>query len=175
MTAVPATALKSSSAGLPPLRLWIAPGTSGLAPHVALAATGAAFEIRPVDLTQGEHRQAAILHVNPFGTVLALEDGGQVIPETGAILLHLAERFPAAGLLAPGGAARSQGLRWLFHAAAVHADFMTWRRSMFRYSDDAEGKASVQAWMADRLAAAFPRHRRGDGRALPGGRCRGCG
>ena len=54
-----------------------------------------------------------------------LEDGEVAIPETGAILLGVAERFPEAGMLPQGGAARAQALRWLFHAAALHADFMT--------------------------------------------------
>lgn len=137
------------------LRLHVHPGTSGLAPHMALLATGAAFEVRIIDLFAGEGRTPAFLQLNPFGTVPVLEDGETVIPETGAILLHVAERFPNAGLLPRGGADRAQALRWLFHAAALHADFMTWRRASFALRDDPHALEATQAWMAGRLAEAF--------------------
>lgn len=137
------------------LRLHIHPGTSGLAPHMALLAAGADFEVWALDLFAGEARTPAFLRLNPFGTVPVLEDGDAVIPETGAILLHVAERFPAAGLLPSGAAARAQALRWLFHVAALHADFMTWRRASFDLRDDLHAMDATQAWMARRLAEAF--------------------
>lgn len=137
------------------LRLHIHPGTSGLAPHMALLAAGADFEVRIIDLFAGEGRTPAFLRLNPFGTVPVLEDGDAVIPETGAILLHVAERFPDAGLLPRVGADRAQALRWLFHVAALHADFMTWRRASFALRDDQHAMEATQAWMAGRLAEAF--------------------
>ncbi len=151
----PSDAAPGSLALGAPLILHIANGTSGLAPHMALLAARAEFEVRPLELMRGEHRQPAFLRLNPFGTVPVLEDGDLVIPETGAILLHVAERFPAAGLLPQGGAARALALRWMFHTAALHADFMTWRRSMFRFGEDDAARTAVQGWMADRLGAAF--------------------
>ncbi len=137
------------------LRLHIHPGTSGLAPHMALLAVGAPFEVRTLDLFAGEARTPAFLSLNPFGIVPVLEDGDAVIPETGAILLHVAERFPDARLLPEDAAARAQALRWLFHMAALHADFMTWRRAGFALRDDPHAKEATQAWMARRLAEAF--------------------
>ena len=137
------------------LRLHIHPGTSGLAPHMALLAAGVAFEVRTLDLFAGEARTPAFLVINPFGTVPVLEDGDAAIPETGAILLHVAERFPAAGLLPVDDKAKAQALRWLFHAAALHADFLTWRRASFALRDDPHALEATQAWMARRLADAF--------------------
>ena len=139
----------------PTLRLHIHPGTSGLAPHMALLAAGAAFDLQVIDLFSGGGRTAEFLCLNPFGTVPVLEDGDAIIPETGAILLHVAERFPDARLLPGSGVGRTLGLRWLFHAAALHADFMTWRRSSFALRDDPHAMEAVQAWMARRLADAF--------------------
>ena len=81
------------------LRLHIHPGTSGLAPHMVLLAADATFEMRTIDLFAGEGRTPAFRQLSPFGTVPVLEDGEAVIPETGAILLHVAERFPDAELL----------------------------------------------------------------------------
>jgi len=103
----------------------------------------------------GEHRNSAFLQLNPFGTVPVLEDGDQAITETGAILLHIAERYPQASLIPTEGASRTLALRWLFHAVSIHADFMTWRRAMFKFREDASAKAAVQGWMADRLASSF--------------------
>jgi len=137
------------------LRLHVHPGTSGLAPHMALLAASALFEVRTIDLFAGEDRTPAFRRLNPFGTVPVLEDGEAVIPETGAILLHVAERFPDAGLLPRGGADRAQALRWLFHVAALHADFMTWRRASLALREDQHAMEATQAWMARRLAEAF--------------------
>ena len=137
------------------LRLHLHPGTSGLAPHMALLATGAPFELRTLDLFRGEHRTPAFLQLNPFGTVPVLEDGGEAIPETGAILLHLAERFPGSGLLPRGGNEHVRAVRWLFHAVAIHADFMTWRRAGFTLRDDPHAMDATRTWMAERLANAF--------------------
>lgn len=137
------------------LRLHIHPGTSGLAPHMALLAAGADFEVGALDLFAGEARTPTFPRLNPFGTVPVLEEGGTVIAETGAILLHVAERFPAAGLLPGGAAARAQALRWLFHVAALHADFTTWRRASLALRDDPHARDATQAWMARRLAEAF--------------------
>ena len=137
------------------LRLHIHPGTSGLAPHMALLAAGVPFEVRTIDLFAGEGRTPAFQQLNPFGTVPVLEDGEIVIPETGAILLHVAERFPDAGLLPRAGPDRAQALRWLFHAAALHADFMTWRRASMALREDRHAMEATQEWMARRLAEAF--------------------
>ena len=137
------------------LRLHVHPGTSGLAPHMALLAAGAVFDVRTINLFAGEGRTPAFQRLNPFGTVPVLEDGDTVVPETGAILLHVAERFSDAGLLPRGGADRAQALRWLFQVAALHADFMTWRRASFALRGDPHAMEATQAWMARRLAEAF--------------------
>lgn len=121
---------------------------------MALLATGADFEVVEINLFTGEHRTQAFLGLNPFGTVPVLQIDGQVVPETGAILLCLAERYPEAGLL-PHDRGRTQALRWLFHAAAIHADFMTWRRASFQLPDDPGIRDAVKAWMARRLEGAF--------------------
>lgn len=136
------------------LRLHLHPGTSGLAPHMALLATGAGFETVLVNLHEGAHRQRDFLEINPFGTIPVLEDGAIIVAETGAILLHVADRFPASGLLPAQGPTRHVAIRWLFHAASIHADFMTWRRAAFAV-EDAGTRAVVQDWMARRLADAF--------------------
>lgn len=120
---------------------------------MALLATGVPFDLVDVDLTQRAHRAPGFLKMNPFGTVPLLEDSDDLIPETGAILLHLAERFPASDPLPQTG--RAQALGWVFHAAAIHADAMTWSRVGFAPNQDPNTKDAIRGWMAQRLANAF--------------------
>ena len=110
---------------------------------MALLATGAPFDLVDVDLTPRAHRAPAFLKLNPFGTVPLLEDGADLIPETGAILLHLAERFPASNLLPRTG--RAQALGWVFHAAAIHADAMTWSRVGFAPDQNPSTQNAIRA------------------------------
>lgn len=137
------------------LCLYLHPGKSGLAPHMALLLAGARFELRFVDLPNGEQQTPAFLALNPFGTIPVLTDGDRVVTETGAILLHIAERFPDSALLPASGPERAGTLRRLFHAAALHAEFMMWHRSGSALANAPDSQESVRAWMGERLAAAF--------------------
>ncbi|HSH90836.1 MAG TPA: glutathione S-transferase [Ramlibacter sp.] len=75
------------------------------------------FEVVPVDLAGGEHKQPGFLAKNPFGQVPVIEDGEVTLADSNAILVYLAGRY-APGQWLPGdphGAARVQ--RWLSAAA----------------------------------------------------------
>lgn len=77
---------------------------------------GIVLEIVPVDLFVA--RDPAYAEQNPTGKVPTLvDDDGRVIWESGAILVHLAERFPAAGVWPADATARATVLRWMFFAA----------------------------------------------------------
>lgn len=81
----------------------------------ALEETGQPYEVRLVSfaaLKAAEH-----LARNPFGQIPTLEDGELVLFETGAIVLHLAERFP--GLLPEDAAARARAVAWVFAALST--------------------------------------------------------
>ena len=96
------------------LRLYYAPGHASLAPHLLLRELGQPFELVLVDPEQGAQRSPDYLQLNPSGLIPALADGELVIYETVAILLHLADRHPQAGLLPPPGSAeRAQAYKWL--------------------------------------------------------------
>jgi glutathione S-transferase len=76
---------------------------------------GAPYELRVLDLQNDEQRKPAYLAVNPMGKVPAIEHGGAVITEVGAICTYLADAFPAAGLSPPvGDPLRGPYLRWMF-------------------------------------------------------------
>lgn len=127
-------------------RLYWAKNTGAMAPHMLLAMSGAPFEIRPVDLANGEQRSEAYLAINPYGQVPALQlPDGSVMTESAAMMLHIAECFPATGLLpAAGSAARAQVHRWLiFLAANVYETDLRFYYSE-RYTDDPAGGEAVR-------------------------------
>ncbi|WP_207937600.1 glutathione S-transferase [Pseudomonas sp. 51_B] len=71
-----------------------------------------------VDLAKGAHKQPEFLALNPFGQVPVIEDDGNVIADSNAILVYLAATYDKAGNWLPHdplNAARVQ--RWLSVAA----------------------------------------------------------
>lgn len=61
-------------------------------------------------------KSAGYRSINPMGKVPALRHGAQTITETAAIIAHLADAFPGAGL-APSPGQRGAYYRWLFFGA----------------------------------------------------------
>lgn len=80
----------------------------------ALEEAGLTYEYVEVDLFKGEARTPTFLRMNPAGKVPVLIDGHQTITESAAICLHIAEHFPASGLLPPPAtAARTECYKWI--------------------------------------------------------------
>lgn len=83
---------------------------------LALGHAGAEYDAWLVRIDQGQQFGSGFVGVNPNSKIPALLDRSGTEPvrvfESGAILLHLAERFGA--FLPAGGAARAECLSWLF-------------------------------------------------------------
>jgi glutathione S-transferase len=62
-------------------------------------------------------KQPAHLAIQPFGQIPTLEDGDLAMFESGAILLHIAERHP--GLLPDDANARARAIAWMFAALST--------------------------------------------------------
>jgi glutathione S-transferase len=77
---------------------------------------GADFEFVPVNLLAGEHRRPEFLALNPAGKLPVLVDNDSVIPESAAIVLYLAEKYPDKGLLPTDLKERAQVYRWVMFA-----------------------------------------------------------
>jgi glutathione S-transferase len=84
------------------------------------------YESVSVDLFRGETRTAEHFGRNPDGRIPVLEtDDGEMIPESGAILLYLAEGTP---LLPAGGVERARVHQWMFFEQnRLEADLATAR------------------------------------------------
>jgi glutathione S-transferase len=80
-----------------------------MAPHAALAEIGVEYRLVEIDRDAAQS-DAAYRALNPLGVVPTLVAGDLVVTESAAILLTLADRFPAARL-APDD--RADFYRWL--------------------------------------------------------------
>ncbi|NYT40809.1 glutathione S-transferase family protein [Sphingomonas sp. R-74633] len=78
----------------------------------ALEEAGQDYDVRLV--TFPELKQPAHLAVHPFGQIPTYEEGDLALFETGAIVFHLADRFP--GLLPGDPDARARAITWMFAA-----------------------------------------------------------
>jgi glutathione S-transferase len=78
----------------------------------ALEEVGQPYDVRLVSLRARE--EPAHVRLHPFGLIPTYEEGDLVLFETGAIVLHIAERN--AGLLPDGHNARARAIAWMFAA-----------------------------------------------------------
>ena len=103
----------------PALTLFLAPGSSSMAAHIALREVGARFELRPLSFARQETRAPGFLALNPEGKVPLLLVDGRPLTEVAGILVYLAQAFPQAGLLPQAEA--GWVVSWMsFLAATVH-------------------------------------------------------
>ncbi len=88
--------------------------------EAALAEAEAPYKFEIVLLEKNEQKSPAFLAINPSGKLPALRfPTGEVVTESAALLLTVAERHPEAGLLPPPGTlARADCYRWLAYMAS---------------------------------------------------------
>src|SRR4029453_7525945 len=111
----------ASDQSMAKLEFYFAPGTSSMAPHIALHEVGVPFEARPLSFATNEQREAPFRAINPEGKVPALLIDGRPLTEVAAILFYLARRFPEAALLPKDIEAEAQVISWMsFIASTVH-------------------------------------------------------
>lgn len=78
----------------------------------AFEEVGQPYEVRLVSFS--EMKEAPHLALHPFGQIPTYEDGDLALFESGAIVLHIAERHP--GLLPGDADARARAIGWMFAA-----------------------------------------------------------
>ena len=106
----------------------------------ALEEAGQPYEVRQVSFKA--MKQPAHLAVQPFGQIPTYEEDGLVLFETGAIVLHIAERF--GGLLPADANARARAISWMFAAVnTIEPPILELPIAMFLEKD--------KPWTAERL------------------------
>lgn len=106
----------------------------------ALEEAGQPYEVRQVSFKA--MKQPAHLAMQPFGQIPTYEEDGLVLFETGAIVLHIAERF--GGLLPADANARARAISWMFAAVnTIEPPILELPIAMFLEKD--------KPWTAERL------------------------
>ncbi|QYF92102.1 glutathione S-transferase family protein [Massilia sp. PAMC28688] len=104
-----------------PITLFHAPHSRSSGVLTLLEELNAPYELRVLNMKAGEQRQPPFLAINPLGKVPALLDGDTLVTEQVAIFIHLADRFPDAGLSPVlDDPRRGAYLRWLVYYAACY-------------------------------------------------------
>jgi glutathione S-transferase len=138
------------------LTIYLSPGSSSMAPHIALHEVGAAFEPRWISLAGKEQFRPEYLAVNPEAKVPTLLVDGRVMTEVAAILYYLAKSYPAAGLWPKGGIeAESQAVSWMsFIASTIHPARRIGETRWREVFDIAERRLARPGWAADEYSIA---------------------
>ena len=106
----------------------------------ALEEVGQPYDVRL--LSFGEMKESAHRARHPFGQIPTYEDGDLTLFESGAIVLHIAERH--AGLLPQDANARARAISWMFAAlGTVEPPILERQVAMFLERD--------KSWSEERL------------------------
>ena len=136
------------------LQLHYYPSTASMVPHLLLEEIGAPYELVFVDRTQGAHKSAAYLALNPNGLIPVLVDGDLVLYETAAICLHLVDVHPQAGLAPLSGTPqRAQFYKWLVWLTNTLQATLIVYFYPERWADTADAIAQVKAHAEARVGS----------------------
>jgi len=120
------------------LKLYYAPNTCALASHIALEEAGATYETVRLNFKTEDQKKPDYLKINPKARVPSLITDRGTITETPAILIYIAQSFPAAKLAPlddPFALAKAQAFNSYLcstvHVAHAH------RVRGYRWTDDA--------------------------------------
>ena len=142
--------------------------------RIALNLKGLAYEAVPVDLRPGAHRQPDYLARNPQGLIPALEDGGEVLGQSLAIIEYLEETHPQPPLLPRPALERARVRSFALAIACDIHPLNNLRVLNYLRSPLGQEEAAVDTWYRHWIAEGFhaleaqAKRRRGDGRHLFG-------
>jgi glutathione S-transferase len=144
---------------------WVPPFAQGLVRDLrvrwALEEAGLSYEEQLLDF--GRDKSESYRKLQPFGQVPAYQEDGLVLFESGAVVLHVAERSTA--LLPSHAPARARATSWMFAALnTVEPPIMFLVQLDLKFADDDAAKrlreavtdavkdrlASVADWLGDR-------------------------
>ena len=128
-------------------------GTRSGAALLVLEEGGLEYDLRHIDITANEHRSEEFLAVNPRGLIPTLvTDSGEIICETAAIMMYLADRHRLAELAPlPDEAGRGVLHDWLFYHVGEVQEAGKRKAYANRYSTDPADIPRIRARAADTL------------------------
>jgi glutathione S-transferase len=105
------------------------PSNANAAPHMVLEELGQKYDLVLVDRAKNGQKSKDYLNINPNGRIPTLVDGDLVMFEAAAIVLHLVDQHPEAGL-APkiGTPDRAKFYQWMtFLTNSLQEELMIWQ------------------------------------------------
>jgi glutathione S-transferase len=131
------------------------PSNANAAPHMVLEELGQSYDLVLVDRAKNGQKSKDYLKINPNGRIPALVDGELMLFEAAAIVLHLVDRHPEAGL-APevGTPERAKFYQWLtFLTNSLQEELMIWQYPDRLTGDDAAATEVVKRGAEKRAGA----------------------
>jgi glutathione S-transferase len=135
--------------------LYYSPGTASFAVHWLLIEMNLPHTLKLVDFDTRAQKSPEYLRLNPDGVVPTLLINGVARTECAALLLTLADRYPAAGLAPAGGdELRAAYYQWTFYCAnGLQPEYRNWF-----YADQAAGEPeAVKALARSRIETCWGR------------------
>jgi glutathione S-transferase len=128
------------------MQLYYSPGSASFVVHWLLIELNAPHELIPVDMQNKQQKSAEYLKLNPNGVVPTLIMDGKPVYESPALVLHLADLYPQAGLApAIGSLERAQYYQWMFNLVnPLQSALRHWW-----YPAEAAGEANIEATHAE--------------------------
>ena len=144
-----------------------AKGSGSVPVEAALRLIGLPYEVVEAPAWQNDEERAKVAAVNPMRQIPALVlPSGEVLTESAAILMWLAERHPQARLAPrPDDRARAAFLRWMVYIPASIYSMFWIRDEPTRLAADAGAAEVIKARTAERIAECW---RRMDAQVSPG-------
>jgi glutathione S-transferase len=133
----------------------------------ALEEVGQPYDVRL--LSFGEMKEPGHRALHPFGQIPTYQDGELALFESGAIVLHIAERH--AGLLPDDANARARAIAWMFCAKSTVEPLVVERGMAFLFERDKPWYEQRQPMLEDRVRHRLAElsDRLGDAEWLDGG------
>lgn len=129
----------------PPDRFYFTLGSCSLASLAAMEAAAHPYEPVRLAMSDAGAGDAGFSDLSPLRQVPVLQTAGGPIRETGAILTHLDQAHPAAGLWPRDPAERVPAMRWLgFLGGTLHPAFRLVWRPLRWVGEDAAAQAALR-------------------------------
>jgi glutathione S-transferase len=132
-------------------------GSGAFAVEAALAEAGCDYRFEAISLEKNEQRSEAFRAINPSGKIPALKlPSGEIVTESSALLLTVADRYPEAKLLPPSAsAARADAYRWIAFMASEIYPMVEIVDYPERFTPDGADKEIVRGLARERVRERF--------------------
>jgi len=123
-------------------KLYGSLGAASLAPHCVLEASAAPYEFIPVDISDDVERDPEYLKLNLHGRVPTLVMGDEIMMESAAISMYLADKYPKAQMSPRvDDPRRWEYLQWMIYLTNTLQETMLLKRYGSGYTTDPDPSA----------------------------------